>query len=75
MSKEIKKGMKNGIIIDGEAYELQDVVLELTDGNNACDVCALEEECEALGKTAMCMILHGAGGTCVYRYIGKEEEK
>ena len=70
--------MKNGIIIDGKQYEVQEVDQKLIGDKTVCEVCDLEGICDALGEgnqQALCVILHGAGCDCAYRYIGKEEEK
>lgn len=67
--------MKNGIIIDGQQYEVQDISKKLKGTETDCDVCDLEEKCDTLGRTAMCVILHGARHHYVYKAIGKEEEK
>lgn len=45
--------MKNGIIIDGKAYELQDV------GQDPCDACIFAEQCKSIGH-AVCVVLHDA---------------
>lgn len=66
--------MKNGIIINGKQYEVQKVDSKMTGDNLECDLCDLKDECDALGKTAMCVILHGAGCDYAYRYIGDIED-
>lgn len=71
--------MKNGIIVDGEQYELQEVDQNTIDVRDVCDVCDLEEKCnelyDAYEEVALCTILHGAGWNCAYRYIGKADEQ
>lgn len=71
--------MKNGIIIDGRQYELQEVDPKSIGENDVCDVCDLDEKCneiyDAYEEVALCTILHGAGCNCAYRYIGKADEK
>lgn len=66
--------MKNGIIIDGKQYELQEIS---NVAGFACEYCDLQDECELLmhGSMNLCEVLHRGGAQHAYRYIGKEEEK
>lgn len=59
--------MKNGIIIDGKQYELQDVE------DNPCDACDLGVQCDRLGS-AMCVVLHGANWAQAYKCIEKTND-
>lgn len=66
--------MKNGIIIDGKQYEVQKVDKKLKDTDLECDLCDLKEECDALGRNAMCVILHGVGCDYAYKCIEKTND-
>lgn len=66
--------MKNGIIIDGKQYELQELSGVI---GFACEYCDLHDECDLLNYRSMnlCEVLHNGGTKHAYIYIGKEEEK